>query len=156
MVLWAERFKMLNFLRRTSLYILAVPFLFTLLGSASNKLVIATNHDKFPVMVNDAKLFEYQHKLTEEAQSDDEDLAEHAAVKLEELEHGYLDDTHVIMTKSTHLNFLADIFDLRDGIYSIGDFLIMLGEWLGSFSIYLFVFATAIKLSGNRSRFDVD
>jgi len=134
---------MFNFLKKTSLYILAIPVLFTFLGAASNQLVLIENHDTFPVMVNDRKLA---------------DMADHDKKSVEikfnqpnpaEKQDGtvYLDDVHVEMTSHTHLNFLADVFDLKDGIYSIGDFLLMLGEWLSAFAPFLFVFDTTRKLA---------
>ena len=42
------------------------------------------------------------------------------------------------MTDQTHLNFLADVFDMHDGIYSIGDFVLMLGEWMYGFCPLVF------------------
>jgi hypothetical protein len=134
---------MFSFLRRTSLYILAIPFLFTFLGAASNQLVLIKNHDTFPVMVNDKKL----QTMTDPKEKSVEikftkpNPAEQADGTI------YLDDTHVAMTPYTHLNFLADVFDLKDGIYSIGDFLLMLGEWLSVFAPFLFVFDTTRKLA---------
>jgi hypothetical protein len=47
---------------------------------------------------------------------------------------GFLDDIHVAMTSATHLNWLADIFDFKDGIYSPGDMLLELAEFLWSFA----------------------
>jgi hypothetical protein len=43
------------------------------------------------------------------------------------------------MTDQTHLNFLADVFDMHDAIYSIGDFGLMLGEWMQGFCPLVFV-----------------
>ena len=50
------------------------------------------------------------------------------------------------MTKDTHLNYLADIFDLHDGIYSIGDFLLMLGGWLMTFAPFVWAFEVVNRL----------
>jgi hypothetical protein len=47
-----------------------------------------------------------------------------------------IDEVHVTMTSQTHLNFLADVFDLGT-IYSIGDFAIMLGEWMLAFTPFI-------------------
>jgi hypothetical protein len=135
---------MFNFLRKTSLYILAIPVLFTFLGAASNQAVLIANHDTFPVMVNDKKLAEMSRS------TDKEQSIENHFVKptpaFEEGDTVMLDDVHCNMTSETHLNFLADIFDMKDAIYSIGDFMLMLGEWLGSFTFAIFVFDVVRKL----------
>ena len=36
---------------------------------------------------------------------------------------------------------------MKDAIYSIGDFLLMLGEWLWVFAPFVFVFDTTRKLA---------
>jgi hypothetical protein len=137
---------MFNFFRKTSLYIIAVPVLFTLLGAASNQVVLIANHDTFPVMVNDKKLAE----MTETKEKfHDRELKLHKVFKptpAQENDAVMLDDVHCAMTSKTHLNALADIFDLKDAIYSIGDFMLMLGEWLGSFTFAIFVFDVVRKL----------
>ena len=138
---------MFNFFRKTSLYILAVPVLFTLLGAASNQVVLIANHDTFPVMVNDKKLAE----MTETKEKFPVmELKLHKVFKptpaQEKNDAVMLDDIHCAMTSKTHLNALADIFDLKDAIYSIGDFMLMLGEWLGSFTFAIFVFDVVRKL----------
>ena len=138
---------MFNFFRKTSLYILAVPVLFTLLGAASNQVVLIANHDTFPVMVNDKKLAE----MTETKEKFPVmELKLHKVFKptpaQEKNDAVMLDDVHCAMTSKTHLNALADIFDLKDAIYSIGDFMLMLGEWLGSFTFAIFVFDVVRKL----------
>ena len=58
-----------------------------------------------------------------------------------------IDEVHCVMTSKTHLNFLADIFDMHDAIYSIGDFLLMLGEWFSVFAPFVFVFDVTRKLA---------
>ena len=134
---------MWNFFKRTSLYILAIPVLFTFLGAASNQLVLVANHDSFPVMLNDKKLRDMTKK-DEEQFIKVQFLAPTPAYEANDVV--MLDDVHCNMTSETHLNFLADIFDLKDAIYSIGDFMLMLGEWLGSFTFAIFVFDVARKL----------
>ena len=136
---------MFTFLRKTSLYILALPLLLIALGTVSNQVVLYANHDTFPVVMNNAKLFEYEHKLTRDTDSDDDDKSEEAQVRLTELDNGYLDDTHIIMTKDTHLNWLADVFDFHGDVFSIGDFMLELGEWSGSFAIFVYIFAASSK-----------
>lgn len=115
---------MLKFLRKTALWIVAVPMLCFFLGAASNQAVLVANHDKFPVMVNDAKVNLYRLEETKAAENGDEA----AEVALALLEHGYLDDTHCLMTKETRLNFLADWIDWKTATYSIGDLILGLGE----------------------------
>ena len=134
---------MFSFLRRTSLYLLAIPVLFTFLGAASNQVVLIANHDSFPVMLNDKKLRDMTKK-DEEQFIKVQFLAPTPAYEANDVV--MLDDVHCNMTSETHLNFLADIFDLKDAIYSIGDFMLMLGEWLGSFTFAIFVFDVARKL----------
>ena len=127
---------MLSFLRKTSLWIIGIPLLLLFTGIASNQAVLYANHDRFPVMVSEAKLFEYQHRLVKVVDGDgDEDAdPDEAQVKLEELQHGFLDEVHCVMDSTTHLNFLADWIDLHDGTYSPGDVLQDLGEYLLGFS----------------------
>ena len=121
---------MFKFLRRTSLYLLAIPALFFGLGIVSNQSVLIANHDTFPVRWNDYKVNEYLHDLERESQSKDKNVAQHAEFEITALENGFLDDTHVLMSDKTHLNALADTFALDDTSYSIGDALLYLGEWL--------------------------
>ena len=132
---------MFSFFRRTSLYILAIPILFTFLGAASNQLVLLSNHDTFPVMVNDKKLVE----MTTPPEPVQPVQAFRSTVSLQD-DAIMLDDTHCVMSRDTHLNLLADIFDMKDAIYSIGDFLLMLGEWLMAFAPFVFLFDVVKKL----------
>jgi hypothetical protein len=133
---------MFNFLRKTSLYILAIPVLFTFLGAASNQVVLIANHDTFPVMLNDKKVA----SMTGPNESV-EIKFNSPNPAFEQNDVVMLDDVHCIMSHKTHLNALADVFDLKDGIYSIGDFLLMLGEWFGVFAPFVFVFDTTRKLA---------
>jgi hypothetical protein len=51
-----------------------------------------------------------------------------------------IDDTHcIMMTAQTHLNFLADIFDLGHGIYSVGDLLLWAGEDLKGYCLLTWI-----------------
>ena len=135
---------MFSFLRRTSLYLLAIPVLFTFLGAASNQVVLIANHDSFPVMLNDKKLRDMTKK-DEEQFIKVQFLAPTPAYEANDVV--MLDDVHCNMTSETHLNFLADVFDMHDAIYSIGDFMLMLGEWFGVFAPFVFVFDTTRKLA---------
>ena len=120
---------MFKFLRKTSLYILATPALFILLGTASNQLVLYANGDRFPVSVNIVKAHE---------------MAPYAV----QLPDGsvMLDDVHVVASKSTHLNLLADVFDLPSGIESIGDLSLELGAWLWTFAPFVYITLVTTKL----------
>ena len=132
---------MLKFLRKTSLYILAVPVMLFMLGAASNQAVLWANHDKFPVMVNTLK----ERVVVARAQAHYKELAAEAGID-PTLPAGMIDDTHCVMTDKTRLNWLADVFDMKTAIYSIGDFSLMLGEWLFGFAPFLFVFDVTRKL----------
>ena len=123
-------------------YLIAIPLLATFLGAASNQAVLIANGDKFPVMYNNEKIHQscqthdalaatpfialllgpQAPKLIEPKPAKDEDLCQNGGK--------FLDDTHVIMDKDSHLKALADIFDMHDAVYSIGDFVLMLGEWM--------------------------
>jgi hypothetical protein len=134
---------MFNFLRKTSLYILAIPVLFTFLGAASNQLVLVANHDSFPVMWNDKKI----RNLTKKDEEQFIKVQFLAPTPAYEANGAVMiDEVHCVMTPNTHLNFLADIFDMKDAIYSIGDLSLMLGEWFWAFAPFVFVFDVTRKL----------
>jgi hypothetical protein len=130
------------FLRKTSLYLLAAPLLFTFLGAASNQIVLIANHDTFPVLINDKKLAD----MSEPQEKSVEIRFLKPMPAFEANGTVMLDDVHCNMTHSTRLNALADIFDMKDAIYSVGDFSLMLGEWLWVFAPFLFVFDVTRKL----------
>ena len=133
-----------SFLRKTSLYLLAIPALFFFLGAASNQVVLIANHDKFPVMLNDTKSAVIADDLKG---AEIPPLIYHAVVK-----DGMIDNTHCLMTQQTHLNALADVFDLGS-IYSVGDFLLMLADWLWAFMPCLFVFDVVRKLKAREEKY---
>ncbi len=110
---------MFKFLRKTALWILLSPIALQVTGAASNQLVLIANHDTFPVNINQVKL--RQHFQGEDG--------------MVTLPDGtvMIDDVHCLMSSKTHLNWLADEFDLGS-IYSVGDFGIMLGEYLLEFA----------------------
>ena len=127
--------------RKTYLYVLALPLLLFFLGAASNQIVLIANHDTFPVNINEVKVDEMSHpknpfnvlnlKPTHTTFQKDSEEPSGPIV----LSDGtvMLDDTHCVMSKKTHLNFLADEFDLGS-IYSVGDFMLMLGSWVWGFA----------------------
>lgn len=139
---------MFKFLRKTFLYILAVPVLITGIGIASNQLVLIANHDKFPVMINALKVSQIKHSQKHKApESIIESILNPQPANEPSVydPDGMLDDVHCVMTPDTHLNFLADVFDLGN-TYSVGDFLLMLGEWLSAFAPFVWAFAVIRKL----------
>lgn len=126
---------MLKFLRKSALWIIALPLLLNVLGAASNQLVLKANSDCFPVMWNDYKANEYRLDLAKKAQSSDPEVSLQAQFDIEALEQGgFIDNTHVIMTSHTHLNLLGDIIDFHTAIYSVGDLSIELGDYLWSYA----------------------
>ena len=120
--------KFRKLLRSSCLWILLTPYIVLGLGAASNQAVLIANHDKFPVMLNARKLDKI---LSSSAEAD---LLTILVIKPKPFlpapdPDGMIGDVHCVMTKSTHLNALADVFDLGS-IYSIGDFGLYLGQWL--------------------------
>ena len=143
---------MFSFLRRTSLYLLAIPMLTLGLGIASNQAVLVKNHDQFPVRWNGYKSNHYVKGLEKAAKKTDKkgkptEEAEQAAFDLEAFQQeGFLDNTHVLMSSKTHLNWMADIFALGDTTYSLGDALLYFGEYLTGFMFPVFIFDVVRKL----------
>ena len=134
---------MFKFLRKTSLYILAIPVLLFGLGAASNQVVLQANNDRFPVLINETKVREFN---SEKVELGPMSITVVKPANVDSDGVVMIDDTHCVMTSKTHLNFLADVFDLGN-IYSIGDFLLMLGEWLMGFAPFVFLFDVVRKLS---------
>ena len=129
-------------------YLIAIPMLCIGLGTLSNQVVLWANFDKFPVMYNDEKIF-----ISCQA-ADDKDAELKAIIKalhgdeirktnnwhlklsapaanVNACSNGgvFLDDIHVIMTKDSKLKAMADIWDFHDVTYSIGDLMLILGDW---------------------------
>jgi hypothetical protein len=121
------------------LWVLLAPWAVSSLGAASNQLVLIANHDTFPVMVNPVKLSQIR------APRGNDDLVTaifgkpRPSPRVEVTDDSMIDSVHCVMTKDTHLNFLADIFDLKEAIYSVGDFGLTLGDWLQTFCPYVFL-----------------
>jgi hypothetical protein len=132
---------MRKFFKKTYLYLLAIPVLFTVLGAASNQIVLFANNDKFPVMMNDAGVKRYTAEV-EDAKSD----PEVDQTLIPDVEDGMMDQTHCFMTSKTHLNFLADVFDFGTAYYSVGDGLLFLGGWAWTFMPFVWGFAVVRKL----------
>lgn len=86
-------------MKRTYLFF-ALPFLFGILGSVMNELVVALNHGYMPVF-----------------------MPGHFC-----LGNDILDHNHICMSATTHLNWLADWVVSNSGVSSPGDFLEDLGS----------------------------
>jgi len=149
---------MMNFLRKTALWMLLLPLATYSVGVASNQLVLIANHDKFPVIKNSAntqrieltQYLEYQEYLatvnSPDSTADDRQAAAQEAATIKIMhESGMIDRVHCLMTKQTHLNALAGIFDLHNATHSIGDGLLYLGEWLWSPCLLLWGFVMVGK-----------
>lgn len=122
---------MFKFLRKTYLYVLAIPVLTFVLGVASNQAVLIANNDTFPVRISEVKV---QLLKAEEG----------ATITMPDGKV-MLDPVHCVMTDKTHLNWLADNFDLGS-IYSVGDFGLYFAEWMWSFAPFIWGAAVTRKL----------
>jgi hypothetical protein len=71
----------------------------------------------------------------------------HTAVRLDDIQGQFLDSVHSVMGPNSRLKALADVFDLGDGIYSVGDFGIILGAYFWPFTSLLFLALNALKFS---------
>jgi hypothetical protein len=132
--------KFLRAFRSSLLWVVLAPYAVFGLGAASNQLVLIANHDKFPVMVNPVKLDEMRPQKANALAKIIEDIfGVKPKVAPAVANDDMLDDVHCIMTDQTHLNFLADVFDMHDAIYSVGDFILMLGDWLAGFCPFVFI-----------------
>ena len=131
---------MLKFIRNTALWILLSPLAISLVGAGSNQLVLYVNHDTFPVSINPVKLQKFTggevRKTSVGPYAADGGVTITLADGTE-----LMDETHCVMTKRTHLNWLADVFDFHDSIESIGDLLLGLGAWLWTFAPFVWAYA---------------
>ena len=140
---------MLKFLRKTALWILMLPIAVGYLGALSNQVVLYANNDTFPVSVNPVKLqvFTGGHPVADPTDPSGGRIIVTGG-QIVVLPDGtvMMDPTHCVMTKYTHLNLLADVFDFHDSIESIGDLLLELGGWSWTFAPYVWGFAVIQKL----------
>lgn len=138
--------------------IIAIPLLLWFLGAGMNQMVLIANWGKFPVMFNDYQVTlikSAQRKACEPAPPKQDELpfwlrqgaptpkssttfsmfdtsvATSPVCEAINQNGQFTDNVHTIMGHNSHLKFLADIFDMGPMIFSFGDFLIMLGEYLG-------------------------
>lgn len=139
----------LQFLRKTALWILITPLALGYLGALSNQVVLYANHDTFPVSVNPVKLQVFTGGHSEPDPTDPTGgrilaIGGHTVT----LPDGtvMMDPTHCVMTSKTHLNLLADVFDFHDSIESIGDLMFDFGGWSWTFAPYVWGFAVIGKL----------
>lgn len=96
------------------LWLLAAPLAFTFVGTWSNQAVLAANGGKFPVMLNSRAAKGSFGPVDQD---------------------GMMDETHCLMTKDTHLNWLGDFYNLHTHIYSPGDLMLWLGETTLSYAV---------------------
>lgn len=130
----------------TALWILLLPYALIFIGAASNQAVLIANNDLFPVRENNARVVE--------------DLSNPKVLEINEFNQrnfpGYplmLDlQGHCLMSNKTHLNWLADNFDsIGGGIYSIGDLILIPGEWMATFCPFIWGYAVIMKLLDERT-----
>lgn len=133
---------MFKFLRKTSLYLLAVPVLAFFLGAGSNQLVLNANGDTFPVRISQAKLEVLEHGDTVVLEDGTKMVGDVMVLTDGKI---MLDPVHCVMTSKTHLNFLADVIDVGS-IESFGDLLLDFGSWTWTFAPYVWLFVVAQKL----------
>ena len=141
-MLWTEwNPSVFKFLKKTYLYVLAVPLLFIGLGAGANQAVMIANGGAMPVIANLVNLDRW---------TSNPEVARLAEVTIlaNQIDGGHrpimIDPRHCIESQYTHLNFLADNFDFGDMIASPGDLLLWLGEWLMQFApIAWFVLAVS-------------
>jgi hypothetical protein len=112
-----------SFFRASFLWVLLLPTAVSYVGEYSNQLVLWANHDTFPVYMRSS-----------------------AAIKLLPDEQG-----HVLMSSETHLNILADVFDVGDGWESIGDKFLATGAWLHIFCPYMYILLVTRQLVEDNS-----
>jgi hypothetical protein len=94
------------------------------LGALSNQAVIIANHGKFPVLLEDSRSRKYDEM------------------------NGMIDREHCVMTKDTRLNLLADVFDFKNEIVSVGDEAIDLGFFLIPYTFGAWLSLIFVKLNG--------
>lgn len=122
-------------------YLIVVPVLLFCLGVVSNQSVLIANHGKFPVMLNPAW-------MATQCAPIDKDDEEYAVIPAASCKKGgeMIDMTHSVMGPNSHLKALGDIIPLGRNIYSIGDGLLYLGDWLLSFMPFMWVALVLRKL----------
>lgn len=151
--------RVLAFLRKTYLWVLALPIAFVLLGAASNQTVLIANHDTFPVLLNSKKVAEMTRTEGPGATLDQvmcrvlDICGNRFGVWCSGVRYGdwvdgqFIDDTHVVMNADSHLKALSDVIDLKTEIDSPGDLFIDLGEFLFGFALTIWPALAVWKLA---------
>ena len=127
---------MLKFLRKTFLWVVLAPLAITYLGVISNQVVLYANHDTFPVSINPVNLQKFTGGSVRKTSAGPYIADGGVTIFLPDGTE-MMDPVHCVMTKKTHLNWLADVFDFHQEIESIGDLLINVGEWANGFAVYV-------------------
>jgi hypothetical protein len=131
-------------------YLLAIPALLFAAGVASNQVVLVANHGKFPVAMNAMWMDKFCSPPVANTDDDayEEEVAYIAHIPTSSCKKGgeMIDDTHSVMGPNSHFKALADIFPLGHAIYSVGDGLLYLGDWLLSFTPIMWLALTIRKL----------
>jgi hypothetical protein len=158
---------MFNFLRKTLLWFLLLPYVVAYTGAASNQLVFFANNGKFPVRYNAMRMAKERarqneeiaamlNKAQESVDAGDELGAQVELAAADYLQKAYasgmLDERHSVMTDKTHLNLLGDIIDLHDEIDSVGDLLLDIGEATQVPATYMWLALVAVKLARRDGR----
>lgn len=107
---------MKTLLFKARLWIIALPYALVFFGAAINQLAIIANHDSMPVLASGYKVKEHASEI---------------------MPDGEFNSRHQLMTPSTRLNFLGDIFDFESETDSLGDLFIQLGQYLNPFAYLL-------------------
>ncbi len=147
---------MLQFIRKTALWVLLLPIASFGIGVASNQLVIVANNGKFPVRYTETRKAEWYArqelaiaKIAHEVDTSDEESVADAQANIYVLQtaekEGMIDSVHCIMTDKTHLNLLGDIFDFDVAIFSIGDGLLYAGLLSFEYCALLWLFLLCSK-----------
>ena len=124
---------MQSILRKTGLWIPLVPAVVFVLGVASNQAVLIANHDRFPILINERRVIRLAEPVIDISK-----MVIHERVSVDSDGTIMLDDVHCLMTSDTHLNALADVWDLGS-IYSVGDFAIEAGAYLFDYAIVIWL-----------------
>jgi hypothetical protein len=143
--------KLWDIAKKTYLPILAIPILVIFVGAGLNQICVIANHDKFPVLVN-ARVAAKLRKADLDPRVEEEHFSifdtEYTPFQQTNVSDpdGMLDNVHCVMSPSSHLKVLGDIFDLHKEIQSIGDLLVDAGAWLYAFAPLAWIVLVTRKL----------
>jgi hypothetical protein len=114
---------MLKFLRKSKLYLFAIPFLLWTLGAGMNQIAINANHDSMPVLYNAGNVRAFVHV--------DE------GYPIESQGEMLTDGIHSVLTSESRFYILCDIIDFHNVKYSLGDGVLFASRWLESVIPYV-------------------